>query len=177
MSENKKVVVVYRSGAGFTKKYATWLAQELKCDLKTGKETKVSDLSNYETIIYGAGLYAVGISGIKLITKNYNQLKDKKLVVFAVGASPVREETTLLVRDSNIPAEMRDHVQFFYLRGGFDMSKLSPFLKFLMWLRKLQLKSIKNKDADTKGMLASYDHPLDFTNIKYIKPILDYVNA
>ena len=44
MSENKKVVVVYRSGSGFTKNYATWLAQELKCDLRLGKETKVTDL-------------------------------------------------------------------------------------------------------------------------------------
>jgi menaquinone-dependent protoporphyrinogen IX oxidase len=173
MSENKKTVVVYRSGSGFTKKYAAWLAQELKCDLRFGEETRGSDLLNYETIIYGAGLYAVGIRGLKLITRNYELLKDKNLIVFAVGASPVREETAKQVRDANIPAEMRDKIHFFYLRGGFDYSKLSPMLKLLMQLKRLQLKSMKNPDADAKGMLASYEHPVDFTNIRYIKPILE----
>lgn len=174
MSENKKVVV-YRSGSGFTKNYATWLAQELKCELRQGKETKVNHLLAYDTIIYGGGLYATGISGLKLITKNYEQLKDKKIIVFAVGASPVREETTEFVHKGNIPAEMFDKVKFFYLRGGFDYNRLNPIMKFLMKLRKLQLQMIKNPDSDAKGMIASYEHPLDFTNIKYIKPILESV--
>ncbi len=175
MSENKRVVVVYRSGSGFTKNYATWLAEELHCDLLQGKETKVSDLFGYDTIIYGGGLYAIGINGLKLITKNYEQLKDKKLIVFAVGASPVRAETTEQVRKANIPADILDKIQFFYLRGGFNYSRLSPINKVLMQLRKLQLKRIKNPDADAKGMLASYVHPLDFTNKKNIKPIIESV--
>lgn len=175
MLKSKKVAVVYRSGSGFTKNYATWLADELRCDLLEGKRVKASDLAGYDTIIYGGGLYATGISGVKLITKNYELLKDKKLIVFAVGASPVREETTQEVRKSNIPAEMFDQVQFFYLRGGFNYSKLSPLMKFLMQLRKIQLRSIKDPDADTKGMLASYEHPLDFTNQKYLNPILKVV--
>jgi hypothetical protein len=32
----------------------------------------------------------VGINGIRLITGNYDKLKDKKLIVFGLGASPVR---------------------------------------------------------------------------------------
>jgi menaquinone-dependent protoporphyrinogen IX oxidase len=174
MSENKKIVVVYSSHTGFTQNYAAWLAQELHCDLKTAKEASVSDLLQYDTIIYGGGLYAVGISRIKLITKNYEKLKDKKLIIFAVGASPVREETTKEIRKANLSDEMSD-VKFFYLRGGFDYSRLSPFFKLLMKLKKQQLSSMKNQTADAKGMLASYDHPLDFTNIKNIKPIIESV--
>lgn len=175
MPKNKKTVVVYRSGSGFTKNYATWLSEDLHCDLRLSKETKVSDLMDYDTIIYGGGLYAIGISGLKLITKNYEKLKDKKIIVFAVGASPVREETTEEVRRANIPANLLDKINFFYLRGGFNYNKLSPINKILMKLRKLQLKSIKNPDADASGMLASYEHPLDFTNRKNILPILKSV--
>jgi menaquinone-dependent protoporphyrinogen IX oxidase len=173
MSENSKVVVIYRSKTGFTKNYATWLAEELKCDLLEGDKVKINDLSGYDTIIYGAGLYAIGISGIKLITKNMEQLKDKKIVVFAVGASPSRDETTEEIRKANIPVDQLDRIQFFYLRGGFDYGRLATFYKFLMKLKKMQLKKIKNPDGDVRGMLASYDRPLDFTNKKYIKPILD----
>ncbi|MDF2510794.1 MAG: flavodoxin [Herbinix sp.] len=173
MLANKKIAVVYRSGSGFTKEYATWLSQELHCELLPGKTTKVSDLLKYDTIIYGGGLYAIGINGFDLIKKNYEQLKCKELIVFAVGASPVREATIQAVRDVNIPEEMRSHIQFYYLRGGFNYKKLSPLNKVLMQIKKIQLKKMKNSDADAKGMLESYDHPLDFTNKKNLRPILE----
>ena len=175
MSENKKVVVVYRSKSGYTKNYATWLSEKLKCDLLEGTKVKAKDLLGYDTIIYGAGLYAIGINGINLIINNYDLLKNKRLIVYAVGASPVREETTQEVRKANIPVELSDKIQLFYLRGGFDYSRLTPFNKILMKLMKIKLKHIKNPDADTRGMLASYDHPLDFTKVTYIDPILKYI--
>lgn len=173
MSENKNMVIVYRSKTGFTKNYAEWLAEELKCDLLEGSKVKAADLLPYQTIIYGGGLYAIGINGIKLITGNFSILKDKKLIVYCVGATPVRSETTEEVRRMNLPKEQRDRIHFFYLRGGFDYSRLSPFNKLLMTLMKLKLKAIKNPDADARGMLASYSHPLDFTNKKHIAPIVE----
>ena len=172
MSENRNAVVVYRSKTGFTKNYAQWIAEELKCDLLEGGKTSIKDLGKYDTIIYGAGLYASGISGIKLITKNYEALKNKKLIVFAVGASPARGETTQALRTSNFKGEQKDMVHFYYLRGGFDYTRLSRLYRFLMTLKKLQLKGMKNPDADVKGMLASYDHPLDFTRKKNVEPII-----
>ncbi len=172
MSENSKPVVVYRSKTGFTKNYAQWIAEELKCDLLEGGKTTVKDLMKYDTIIYGAGLYASGISGVKIITKNYDVLMEKKLIVFAVGASPAREETVQTLRTSNFKGELKDKVHFYYLRGGFDYSRLSSLYRFLMTLKRLQLKGMKNPDADVKGMLASYDHPLDFTEKKNVDPIV-----
>lgn len=51
-------------------------------------------LATYDTVIYGGGLYASGINGVKLITKNLDKLKNKKVIVFATGATPTRQETT-----------------------------------------------------------------------------------
>jgi len=175
MSVKNKTVVVYRSTTGFTKNYATWLSEELQCDLLQGKKTKVSDLIKYDTIIYGGGLYASGINGAKLITKNLGLLKGKKLVIFSVGASPVREETTQELRKANIPAEYDSLIKFFYLRGGFDYTRLNPLMKLLMNLKKLQVKMSKSNDPDAKGFLASYEKPLDFTNKKYLKPIIETI--
>lgn len=177
MSMNKNIVVVYRSKSGFTKNYATWIAEELKCDLLEGSKVKASDLLAYDTIIYGAGMYAIGINGIKLITKNFEKLMDKKLIVFSVGATPVRNATTEEIRKHNIPATQLDKIQFFYLRGGFNYDKLNLIDKVLMKLMKLKLNHMKNPDADAKGMLAAYTHPLDFTNKKYIEPIIKCIRA
>lgn len=177
MSENEKCVVVYRSGSGFTKAYAQWIAEDLKCDLKEGKGVEASDLLKYDTIICGGGLYEGRIKGFKLIKKNLALFEGKKLIVFTVGASPVRSETTEELRNKNLPGELQERIQFFYLRGGFDYSRLTPFNKFLMSLMKIKLKSAKNPTADEKGLLASYSHPLDFTNKKYIQPIIESVRS
>ena len=173
MLKNEKTVVVYRSKTGFTKNYATWLATRLECTLLEGEKVTGKDLADYDTVIYGSGLYASGISGIKLITGNFELLKNKRLIVFAVGASPNRKGIVEELVKANIPAGQQDKIEFYYLRGGFDYNRLSPFFKVLMQLKKLQLKNLKNPDADAKGMLASYTRPLDFTNEKHLEPIVN----
>lgn len=175
MSENNKIAVVYRSKSGYTRKYAVWLAEDLNCDLLEADKTSISDLLNYQTIIYGGGLYAIHVNGFKLITSNYEKLKDKNILVFAVGSSPSREESVQEIRKANIPEALTDKIKLFYLRGGFDYSKLNHMNKFLMNLLKTKLKSIKDPDEDQKGLLAAYDHPVDFTDRKNLQPIIDSI--
>jgi len=175
MSKDSKTVVIYRSISGFTKTYANWLAQELSCDLFEGSKVSWKDLMKYNNIIYGSGLYAGGIRGCKLITKHFQQLQGKKLIIFGVGASPARKEITDELKKGNIPLELQDKIHLFYLRGGFDFNKLDPFNKILMTLFKYKLKRVKNPDADTKGMLASYSHPQNFTKQKNLEPIIEFI--
>lgn len=172
----KKIAVVYRSKSGFTEKYANWISEALGGDLLKGKETKIEDILNYDVIIYGGGLYAVGINGLKLITQNFEKLKDKKLIVFGVGASPVRPEIYEEVKNKNLTKEQQDKIAFFLLRGGYDYNKLSSFVdKILMQCMKLHLKRKKELNADERGLLNSFTHPVDFTNEKYIEPIINEV--
>ncbi|MBP2631746.1 MAG: flavodoxin, partial [Firmicutes bacterium] len=77
-------------------------------------------LISYDTVIYGGGLYVVGINGVKDITQNIGKLKAKKVIVFATGVTPSREETIREVRDKNFTIEQQRHIRFFYLRAGFD---------------------------------------------------------
>lgn len=172
MSEKNKTVVLYRSKSGFTKKYAEWLAEELNCKLLAAEQIKVSDLSVYDTIIYGGGVYASTINGVKMITGNLDQLKGKKIIVFAVGSSPVKEDNTQQLINTNIPENQRDQIKFYYLRGGFDYTKLSRFNKFAMNLLKPMLKK-KNADDDQNNLLAAFDQPQDFTDKKNLTPILE----
>ncbi len=51
-----KTIVAYRSKSGYTKRYAEWISQELGCDIK--EDPQLSDISGYDTIIYGGGMYA-----------------------------------------------------------------------------------------------------------------------
>lgn len=172
-----KTIVIYKSKTGFAKKYAEWIAEELSADIFDVSKVNTNMLTAYDTVIYGGGLYAVGINGVKYITQNLDKLKDKKVVVFATGASPFREEAIRDVRDKNFTSEEQKCIQFFYLRGGFDYSKLKPFDKVLMTLLKCKMKMKKELTPDERGMLASYHKPADFTRKKNIDEIITYVNS
>ena len=65
-----KAIVIYKSKYGSTKCYAQWIADELECDINDASNVKIEDLYEYDTIIYGGGLYAEVIAGVSLITKN-----------------------------------------------------------------------------------------------------------
>ncbi|NMF07222.1 flavodoxin domain-containing protein [Clostridium beijerinckii] len=174
-----KTVVIYKSKTGFTKKYAKWIAEELSADIFNASKMNINTLNKYDTIIYGGSLYAVGIIGVGLIKKNINKLKDKRLVVFATGASPLRDNVINEVINKNFTVDEQKYIKFFYLRGGFNYNKLSSFDKFLMTLLKWKIKNKKKEDlsADEKGMLAIYDKPVDFTDKKNIEKIITYVNS
>lgn len=174
-----KTVVIYKSKTGFTKKYAEWIAEELSADIFDVSKVNINTLNKYDTIVYGGSLYAVGIIGVKLIKKNIDKLKDKRLVVFATGASPSRDDNINQVINKNFTVDEQKYIKFFYLRGGFNHKKLNPFDKFLMTLLKWKIKNKKQKElsADEIGMLAIYDKPIDFTDKKNIYKIITYVNS
>jgi len=172
-----RTVVIYKSKTGFTTKYAEWISEALSADIFDVSKVDVNIVTAYDTVIYGGSLYAVGIIGIKYITQNIDKLKGKKVIVFATGASPSSEEVISEVREKNFSPEEQKHVQFFYLRGGFDYSKLKPFDKVLMTLLKWKIKIKKELTPEARGMLAMYDKPVDFTRRKNIDEIITYVNS
>ena len=172
-----KTVVIYRSKSGFVKQYAEWIAQELAADIFEASKFAADKLAIYDTVIYGGGLYAVGINGVKLITKNLDKLKGKKVVVFASGASAANEAVISEVRDKNFTAEQQQEIRFFYLRGGFDFHKLTPIDKVLMRIMRWMLKRKKELTLDEKGMLAAYKQPVDFTKKKNIAELISFVSS
>lgn len=172
-----RTVVIYKSKTGFTKKYAEWIAEALSADIFDVPNVTLDKLKNYDIVIYGGSLHAVGINGIKFITQNFDKLNDKKIIAFATGASPLREEVIKEVKNKNFTSEQQKNIQVFYLRGGFNYSKLNFFDKILMMLLKLKLKVKKELTPDEKGMLYAYDKPVDFTRKENIKEIVSYVNS
>lgn len=169
-----KTIVIYKSKTGFTKQYAEWISHKLSADIFQISKVNINMLSAYDTIIYGGSLYAVGIIGVKFITSNLDKLKDKKLIIFATGASPARTEIIAEIKNKNFTQDQQKHIHFFYFRGGFDYHKLNLFDKLLMSLLKMKIKSKKELTPDDKGMLAIYDKPTDFSKEKYIDELVKY---
>lgn len=167
-----KTIVVYKSKTGYTKKYAEWIAEELNCDIK--ENASLGDIIGYDMIILGGGVYAGGLNGLKLITKNLDKLSDKKLILFAVGANPGRDKDTIPYWNKLLSEEQQKSIGHFFLRGGFDFSKLKGADKLMMSMIKKHLQKIDDPSDDDKGMLDAYDTPVDFTDKANIKELLEY---
>ena len=168
-----KTIVAYKSKSGYTKKYARWIAQELGCDIKENPE--LSDILGYDMIIYGGGMYAGGFNGGKLITKNLDKLKGKRIALFAVGSNPGREHEMKVFWDRVLTAEQQKTIGYFYLRGGFDIDKLTAKDKVLMKMLKVRLQRIKERTEDEQEMLDAYDTPVDFSDKENIRPLIVFV--
>ncbi|PRX27215.1 menaquinone-dependent protoporphyrinogen IX oxidase [Orenia metallireducens] len=175
--QTNKTIVIYKSKYGSTKQYAKWIAQEVKGDLFENSEVDVSDLQDYDNIVLGGSLHAVGIKGVKVLTENFDRLKDKQLIVFAVGCSPATEDVINHIINHNFIEKMKEKIKFFYLRGAFNYKKLSLIDKLMMLALKFKLKMQKEAlDEDAKRLLDSYDNPIDWTDKEAIAPIVEYIN-
>ncbi len=178
MSTNKnKIIVIYKSKYGSTKRYAQWIAEEVGADIFPLNQIKLRDLEKYDTIVYGGAVYAVGMLGISALRNSFSKLAGKKVVVFSVGASPAYPEAMASIQANNFSDAMKENVHFFHLRGGFDYTKLNWLDRTLMMLLKLKIqrKSEDLRTGDEKGMLAACQTPADWTKKEAIKPIVECI--
>lgn len=177
----KKAVVIYQSKYGSTEKYARWISEELSCDLFKRSDFKDKMFDSYDVIIYGGALFAGGLSGISLIAKNFERIRNKSLVLFSCGlADPTSETNIKNIRQSlskSLTAEMFDAAKVFHLRGGINYSKLGFVHKTLMSMvhNSLKKRDYDSLSAEDKQLLDTYGKIIDFTNKETIAPIIQYV--
>lgn len=175
----KRIAVIYESKYGYTRKYAEWIGEELSCPVFKKKAFRPRDLAQYETVIYGGGLYAGGISGIKFIAKNWEFLFEKKVLIFTCGlADPDNPDNLSNIQrtlETVLTKEMLGHVRLFHLRGGIDYSRLNLVHRFMMsMLRKMLLKKdARDLNEEDRQLLDTYGQCLDFTERESIRPLVE----
>ena len=172
------ILVAYKTKYGTTKTYAEWIAEETGADLIEAKHVTLERLLNYDTIVYCGALYAGGMLGFSRIRKQYAALKGKRLIVVAVGATTQKEKALEEVRNGNFMPEMKD-VPLFVLRGGIDYKKMGIVDRVLMFLlvSSIRRKGLETLDADSKGLLASYNKTVSFVNRRHIAPVVEAIRT
>lgn len=175
--------VIFTSKYGATKRYAQWIAQALSCPILEGKDCSKENLAKYDTIIYGGGLYAGGINGIKLLSQNWQLISEKHVILFTCGiADPQDAENVSQIRRSlakTLPAEMMEKLHIFHFRGALDYARLGLVHRAMMaMLRKMLLKKDENElREEDKQLLQSYGKKVDFTDPDSISPLVELVRT
>lgn len=62
-----KVLVLYKSKYGSCEKYARWIAEDTGADISDISSFDTERLGNYDVVVFGGSLYAVGIIGLSVI--------------------------------------------------------------------------------------------------------------
>jgi len=181
-----KSIIIYSSQTGFTEKYAKWLSEALECDILPLKQAKKLDFQEYDAVIYGGWCCAGSINNLNWILEKIPTLHqaNKKLVIFAVGGSPMENPelpTTLNNMSTKIQEKLPANADFekayklVYCPGGFNYDKMNFGSKLMMKMFLSMLKSNKNKSPADEAMIKMISENYDISDKKYLEPILDYL--
>lgn len=171
-----KVAVIYKSKYGSSKRYAGWIALKLDADLYEIRDIRMKDLKKYNVIIYGSGIYIGKINGIKFITKNYEKIKEKKILVFAVGMESTGENFENIVKNT-FDTSCLENIKVFNFKGSFDYFKLSFIDKILMKGLKLNIdkKSVRELTEDDKLILEGFEREVNLCDKRSIESLIENI--
>lgn len=180
--QKQNCLVVYDSQYGFTEKYARWIGEECQCSCIQRKDVKPEQLQKYEKILYGGGLYAGGVSGLKWFAKQLPALTGKQIAIFTCGlADPSDPENTAHIRQEMakiLPGQQMNSLSIFHLRGGIDYGRLSFVHKCMleMMYRIMKKKNAESQKEENQAFLETYGKAVDYTNQAAIQPLVEWLN-
>ena len=174
-----KTIVVYKTKYGSTKSYAQWIAEDLGCNFVDAKDIKIDELLQYDTIIYGGGLYAEIINGVSLITKNIEKLKDKKIIVYTTGITPldVRAYYDGEVLEKNFKNGVPENVKIFNFLGKMKMEELTLVHRAALKSLKKIMSAKENPSDMIKLLIELCDADGDFSDRSQIKELCEYARG
>ena len=173
-----KTIVIYKSKYGSTQAYAQWIAEALSCDCVDAKKINIQDLSKYDNIVYGGGLYAEIINGASLITKNAELLKDKKIAVFSTGITPLdcRDYYDKMVVEKNFKNGVPKNVRVFNFMGKMILDELSLVHRTAIKTLKKLMSGNENPSEMEKLLIDLCDADGDFSDKNQITELVNYIN-
>ena len=152
--------IVYTSQTGFTARYAALLAERTGLPCRPLKEAAA--LPRGTAVIYLGWLCAGGIKGLKGARRRF-----RTAAVCAVGMSPVDNLSAVEAGLSGAP--------LFYLRGGYDGSRLTGPYKLVMdLLGKAMEKRLEEdpEDGTARAMTEAIRHGADWVSREQLRPVL-----
>ena len=173
-----KTLVIYTSQTGFTKKYAEWIAEKTSGDileLKDAQKKSDSFFANYQAIVYGGWLMAGSTVKVKWFLNKAASWQDKRLAVFCVGGSPNDNPDVEVTLKKMLTDEQRKYIRPFYCHGGFNYEKMNGPSKLAMKMFVSALKKKKDQTEEEKIMTKMIATSYDISDIKYIEPLVEYL--
>ena len=161
-----KVLILYSSKTGFSRRYAQWLGEALNCQAVPFKERKSVDMSGCEGIVLFGGLGQM--SGLKWLKKQLPALTGKRIAAVAVGCAPM--ETPDLPERMEKLFGGTPEIKGFYCQGGLDYERMGAVDRAMMAALRAALKA-RPEQAD---MLEGISRSFDGSTREYLEPVVQW---
>ena len=173
----KSILLIYKTDTGFTKKYADWIAEKIPCKMVLLDEIGQLDMASFDVIIYGSGIHAGHIKGLKDFKKSIEALDKKKpVIVFATGGAPYTEAIFSKIKANNFSPSEQNDIAFFYFESGINYEKMGLLDKAIMKSYNKVLSLKNNKSEVEKGTSEAISRSYDHCDIENIIPLVEHVD-
>ncbi|MCH5155096.1 MAG: hypothetical protein J1F69_00670 [Clostridiales bacterium] len=169
-----KLLIIFKSNHGYTKRYVDILGNALGCDAVPADKFKGEMLTGYDKILFIGSVRGSVINGFNKIS-DYLDILYKKLVVCGVGMLPNNEDRADIIKDATISVAYEKFIPVFYAQGGFDIAELSRTerIAISMTVRSIKMQSLINDDETF--ILNATATPTDEVKQANIQPLIDYL--
>lgn len=141
-----KILILYKSVLGATKKYAEWLSEETGADIMRFSQFKTNMIDSYEIVVVSSGTYAGQMPLVSFLKRYWPTLSTRKVIVLAVGTIPPQDRESRLSYEL-IPIEIRERISYFKMPGRMlttgpeglpEREKLKPVVKLIKRFAKVK---------------------------------------
>ncbi len=152
-----KGIIIYKGKYGSTKQYAEWLSVDLNIPVLNSANAGKEQLGDCDFIVLGTSVYVGRLLIKDWLKQNLPALQGKKLFLFVVCGTP-EEKKQKLQRyiELNVPAEIRNSCDVYFLPGKMIMKNLSGFDRFMM----------KAGALFAKGAVAKKEMRMEYDDVK-----------
>jgi menaquinone-dependent protoporphyrinogen IX oxidase len=149
-----KGIIIYKSKYGATKLYADWLSELARLPRVASDSFNTDSLPNYDYLLLGSSVYVGKLLIRNWIKHNLKSLLKKKIFLFVVCGTSLHEKVTLAkIARNNIPDEIRNNCEIFFLPGRLNKSILSLSDRIL-----LRMGAAMTRDPNVKkNMMQDYN--------------------
>lgn len=176
--EKNKIIIIYKSSTGFTKKYAEMIGSEINCTLADYRSVTTEMLSEYNIVVFGSRAHAGMIDGYKKIKKMFQESNACRFILFVTGATPNNAADVIKeFWEHNLTSDELSEIPHFYMQSGLCYEKMSFFDKLMMKAAAHMIKKKKDKDASDEAFLQAITTSYDCSSKAYIEPLVSLLNT
>ena len=151
---NTMKIIIYASQYGSTKQYADELSK--RTGIETVEYTEITDINQYDTIVYLGPLYAGSVMGLK---KTLNKIRIMNGIKQQVHGC------------------IYNKARVYFLRGAIDYSNLNLKHKTMMAFIHRKVKGMKEEErtAEINAVIETYGKNVSYIDFDTLNPIIDEI--
>lgn len=130
-----KGAIFFSGKYGSTEQYSRWISEATGLPVFDIQDAR-ADPAKYDFLILGSSILFFRLTNRKWVKKNLTTLKGRTRILFSVSGAGPSDKLNRWVANS-LPTELLSQIEHVALRGKLDHSKVSWWVRLILWMGSL----------------------------------------